>query len=113
MLAYLAEQGLPPEGLNVAMELGCPEAVVVAVESGFGISFVSRVAVQRSLQLGKIKTVAVEGTSLCRTLYMARNKACNCTRAQVRFRDFIQSEEGQRIVASLLAPPSESFALNP
>lgn len=45
-------------GLNVAMELGSPEAVKGAVEAGMGISVVSRATIQKELRLGTL--VAVE-----------------------------------------------------
>jgi LysR family transcriptional regulator, low CO2-responsive transcriptional regulator len=101
-LTHLTERGMNPEELNVVMELGCPEAVVVAVENGCGVSFVSRVAIQRSLELGRVKTVAVENLSICRQILMARNPNGASTRIQLRFRDFIESGEGQRVISSLL-----------
>jgi LysR family transcriptional regulator, low CO2-responsive transcriptional regulator len=101
-LSHLTEHGLDPEGLRVVLELGCPEAVVVAVENGCGVSFVSRVAIERSLALGRIKTVSVENFSICRQILMARNPNGTSTRIQLRFRDFIESGEGQKVISSLL-----------
>ncbi len=46
------------EGLNVAMELGSPEAVKGAVEAGMGISIVSEATIAKELRLGTL--VAVE-----------------------------------------------------
>jgi DNA-binding transcriptional LysR family regulator len=46
------------EGLNVAMELGSPEAVKGAVEAGMGISIVSEAIIAKELKLGTL--VAVE-----------------------------------------------------
>jgi len=46
------------EGLNVAMELGSPEAVKGAVEAGMGISIVSEATIAKELKLGTL--VAVE-----------------------------------------------------
>ena len=45
-------------GLNIAMELGSPEAVKGAVEAGMGISVVSRATIQKELRLGTL--VAIE-----------------------------------------------------
>jgi DNA-binding transcriptional LysR family regulator len=101
-LARLAERGIDPDELNVAMELGSPEAVVVAVENGYGVSFVSRVAIQRSLELGRVKTLQVENISLCRQILMARNPNGACTRIQLRFRAFMESWEGQQVITTIL-----------
>ncbi|WP_456447364.1 selenium metabolism-associated LysR family transcriptional regulator [Thiolapillus sp.] len=46
------------DGLNVAMELGSPEAVKGAVEAGMGISIVSEATIAKELKLGTL--VAVE-----------------------------------------------------
>lgn len=102
MLTSLAERGIDAEDLTVAMQLGGPEAVVVAVENGYGVSFVSRVAARCSLELGKIKTVQVEGLSICRQILMARNPRGASTRLQEHFREFIESGEGQQMISSVL-----------
>jgi len=80
------------------MELGSVEAVEAAVEAGHGVSFVSRIAVGRWLQLGKIKTVNVQGLTIRRQIFLVRNKQRTCTCAQLRFREFLESSEGKRII---------------
>lgn len=103
ILSYLSEYGVSDGDLRVAMELGSPEGVEAAVEAGHGVSFVSRVAVQRGLELGRIKAVEVEGLSVKRQIHLARNRQRTCTCAQLRFREFIESEEGRQLIAGLLA----------
>lgn len=98
----LAECGIPADGLRVAMELGSVEAVEAAVEAGLGVSIVSRVAARRGLELGRIKTVVVEGMNVRRQVFLARNKLRTCTCAQLKFREFIESPEGQQLIAGLL-----------
>jgi DNA-binding transcriptional LysR family regulator len=102
VLATLAEQGLLDDALRVAMELGSVEAVEAAVEAGHGISFVSRVAAQRGLELGRIKTIGVTGLQVQRQIFLARNKLRTCTCAQLKFREFIESSEGQQLIAGLI-----------
>lgn len=104
VLAHLAEFGVTGPDLHVAMELGSPEAVEAAVEAGHGVSFVSRVAVQRGLQLGRIKAVPVDGVQVQRQIYLARHRLRTCTCAQLRFREFVESDQGCRIVDELLMP---------
>jgi DNA-binding transcriptional LysR family regulator len=101
--AVLSEQGLPADDLRVAMELGSVEAVEAAVEAGHGVSFISRVVARRGLELGRIKIVDVEGMSVQREIYLARNRMRVCTCAQLKFREFIESSEGQQLIASTLS----------
>ena len=60
MLDYLDKVGLSRNELDLVMELGSPEAVKGAVEAGMGISLVSRVTVQKELQLGTLVAVALD-----------------------------------------------------
>lgn len=99
----LAEQGLAADDLRVAMELGSVEAVQAAVEAGHGVSFVSRIAAQRGLQIGAIKAVPVEGMNVRRQILLARNRARACTCAQLRFREFIAEPEAQALLTALVA----------
>jgi DNA-binding transcriptional LysR family regulator len=48
-----------------------------------GIAFISRLAAARDLALGRIVEVSVEGMSLTRNIYLARNRRHPFTRAQV------------------------------
>ncbi len=84
------------------MELGSVEAVEAAVEAGHGVSIVSRVAAQRGLELGRIKTVQIEGMKIEREIFLARNRMRTCTCAQLRFREFIASPEGQQVIANVI-----------
>ena len=102
ILATLVEHGLTEDDLRVAMELGSVVAVEAAVEAGHGVSIVSRVAAQRGLELGRIKTVQIEGMKIEREIFLARNRMRTCTCAQLRFREFIASPEGQQVIANVI-----------
>ncbi len=56
---YFNQAGLSFDDLNIVMELGSPESVKGAVASGMGVSILSRAAIQRDLQLGLLKEVAL------------------------------------------------------
>jgi DNA-binding transcriptional LysR family regulator len=60
IIDYLSEVGLSPDDLDLVMELGSPEAVKGAVEAGMGISMVSRVTVQKEVQLGTLIAIALD-----------------------------------------------------
>ncbi len=57
----LRRAGVRQRDLNVAMELGLQESAKSAVEAGYGVSFVSQLAVERELRLGTLATAEVTG----------------------------------------------------
>lgn len=68
--AALRSWGIDPASLHVAIELGTTEAVVGAVEAGLGVSFVSRLAVQPALALGRVCTVPLDAPPIRRRFYL-------------------------------------------
>lgn len=57
----LRRAGLRPRDLRVAMEMGLQESAKAAVEAGYGVAFLSRLAVGRELRLGTLATADVAG----------------------------------------------------
>ncbi len=57
---YISEAGLKATDLNIAMELGSPEAIKGAVEAGMGVSIVSEVTIHKELQLGTLVALELE-----------------------------------------------------
>jgi len=98
MLEGLEKHGISLDQINVVMELGNAEAIEMAVEEGIGIAFVSRLAAQRGLELGRIKEVEVEGLDLCRPLYMACHARRSGTAAQLKFWEFVHEPENQMLL---------------
>ncbi len=91
MMDSLHEEDILPDMLNVVMTLGNAEAIEMAVEEGIGVAFISRLAAARGLELGRIVEVEVQGMSLNRCIYLARNRRFPLTRAQIEFWDFVVS----------------------
>jgi len=60
MLESLVACGASPMDLNIAMELGSPEAVKGAVEAGMGISILSRATIEKELKLGTLVAINLE-----------------------------------------------------
>ncbi len=87
----LRQHDILPDMLNVAMTLGNAEAIEMAVEEGIGISFVSRLAAARGLEMGRIVEVSVDGMTLKRNIYLARNRRYPPTRAQSEFWGFVKA----------------------
>ena len=57
---YLRRCGVAPEDLNIVMELGSPEAIKGVVETGLGVSIMSRARVMKERKLGMLVAVPLE-----------------------------------------------------
>ncbi len=57
---YLKTCEVAPEDLNIVMELGSPEAVKGVVETGIGVSIMSRATIAKELKLGALVAVPLE-----------------------------------------------------
>ena len=77
--------------LKPSLILGTTEAVVSAVESQSGIAFVSNYAIQKSLALGMVKTVDVEGLTLKRDFYCIYRQERIVSRLLDEFISFIKA----------------------
>jgi len=56
----LADAGVDPNQLDVIMELGSPEAIKGAVESGVGISILSRASIEKELRLSTLVAIRLK-----------------------------------------------------
>ena len=68
----LRRAGVRPRDLKIAMELGLQESAKAAVEAGYGVSFLSQLAVERELRLGSLAVSTVAGIEPARLLDRAR-----------------------------------------
>lgn len=87
----LRNHDITPDMLNVVMELGNAEAIAMAVETGIGVAFVSRLVARRSAETGYIAIVEVEGMPLQHRIHIARNHRIPMRRAQSEFWEFMLS----------------------
>lgn len=85
----LSKFGVNIDKLNIVLELGSTEAVITAVEQGLGIAVLSRWAIQKSEELGRIKSIDVEGIDLRRNLYLVYSKQKIYSRAMQAFLDLL------------------------
>lgn len=90
----IADHGLDPEELNVAVELGTGEAVVSAVEGGLGVAILSRLVAQKALELGTVRELDVLGLPAKRPFYVIMPKGTP-TRAADAFREHLMSALGR------------------
>ena len=101
--AALRESGVRDRDLNVAMELGLQQSVKAAVLDGFGITVISRLAVERELADGSLVALALEGAGLERSFFAVRHAGRTPKRVTQTFVDFARAELGD-----MAAPASAS-----
>lgn len=67
----LRRQGVRLRDLDVRLELGLQESVRRAVEAGYGVTFISRTAVESDLAAGRLVEARVEGLDATREISLA------------------------------------------
>lgn len=77
----LRRQGVRLRDLDVRLELGLQESVRAAVEAGYGVTFISRTAVEAGLEAGTLAAAQVEGMGASREISLA--SATGRTRSRV------------------------------
>ena len=77
--------GLKLRNLDVRLELGLQESVRSAVQAGYGVSFISRAAVESELAAGSIAAARVAGLNVSREISLVRGTGRVATRAADEF----------------------------
>jgi DNA-binding transcriptional LysR family regulator len=89
MLEELAKFDITLDDINVFLELGNAEAIVRTVAAGYGVSFVSTLAMACPLERGNVITIPVRGLDLRRRIFMVRKSLDTPHRPQEVFWSFI------------------------
>ena len=89
----LRRQGIRLRDLDVRLELGLQESVRRAVEAGYGVTFISRTAVEAELAAGRLAEARVEGLEATREISLASASG----RARSRIADAFVSFAGERL----------------
>ena len=84
----LRRQGVRLRDLDVRLELGLQESVRRAVEAGFGVTFISRTAVEAELAAGRLAEARVEGLDASREISLASASGRARTRVADAFVEF-------------------------
>lgn len=71
---YLNQAGISIDELNVVMELGSTESIKATVESGLGVSIISKNAIIKEEQLQLLTAYQVQGLAFYRDFYIAFRK---------------------------------------
>src|SRR5436305_94178 len=77
--------GIRLRDLDVRLTLGLQESVKSAVQAGFGITFISRSAIEAELVSGALASARVEGLDPARQIYLVRATGRTASRAAEAF----------------------------
>jgi DNA-binding transcriptional LysR family regulator len=83
----LRAAGVRARDFDARLELGLQESVRTAVEAGFGVTFISRSAIEAALAAGTLSEARVEGLEPSREIFLARAAGRTLTRAAQAFLD--------------------------
>lgn len=86
----LRKRGVRLRDLDVRLELGLQESVRRAVEAGFGVTFISRTAVESELADGRLVEARVEGLDATREISLATAAGRLRTRVADSFVEFAE-----------------------
>jgi DNA-binding transcriptional LysR family regulator len=84
----LRTAGLRDRQLEVKLELGLQESVKSAVAAGYGVSFISRSAIEAELSTGALATARVEGFDPAREISLATPTGRTTPRTAAAFLEF-------------------------
>jgi DNA-binding transcriptional LysR family regulator len=84
----LRRAGLRLRGVEPKLELGLQESVKSAVAGGYGVSFISRTAIEGELAAERLAAAQVEGIEPARQIYIVRARGRSHTRAADAFLAF-------------------------
>jgi DNA-binding transcriptional LysR family regulator len=79
--------GVRARDFDARLELGLQESVRTAVEAGFGVTFISRSAIEAALAAGTLSEARIEGLEPSREIFLARAAGRTLTRAAQAFLD--------------------------
>jgi DNA-binding transcriptional LysR family regulator len=88
----LRRQGVKLRDLDVRLELGLQESVRRAVEAGYGVTFISRTAVESDLAAGRLAEARVEGLDATREISLASATGRARTRVADAFVAFARAQ---------------------
>jgi DNA-binding transcriptional LysR family regulator len=83
----LRRAGIRLRDFDVRLELGLQESVRSAVEAGFGVTFISRAAIEAALAAGTLAEARVEGLDPSREIFLVRASGRTLTRVAQAFID--------------------------
>lgn len=93
---FLQEHGIIPSELKIVMECNSSEGVREAVINKIGYAFISKIAVERDLKLGKIKQIKLKELDIERYFYLVTSKVKILTEPSAGFIELV-NKRAQKI----------------
>jgi DNA-binding transcriptional LysR family regulator len=90
----LREAGMRLRDFDVTLELGLQESVRAAVEAGYGVTFISRAAIESALAAGTLTEARVEGLEPSREIFLVRASGRTLSRSAQAFVDYARERLG-------------------
>ena len=90
----LRSMGVRLRDLSTSLELGLQESVRSAVQAGYGVTFISRTAVESDLAAGTLAEARLEGMNATREISLVRASGRAQTRAAEEFVAFVRERNG-------------------
>jgi len=87
---FLQTNSIDPKDIKISMNIDNPELIIQMVQSGMGVSFVSKWAVFRAVKGGSVKILPVKGKKLMRKFYTVSIENEPSTLTAKTFKDFIR-----------------------
>jgi DNA-binding transcriptional LysR family regulator len=84
----LRERGVKLRDLDVRLELGLQESARSAVLAGYGVTFISRAAIDADVESGVLAVARVDGLDPSREILLVRSTGRAETRVAQAFVDF-------------------------
>ncbi|MGD9695957.1 MAG: selenium metabolism-associated LysR family transcriptional regulator [Thermoleophilia bacterium] len=93
--AGLREAGMRDRDLQIVMELGMQQSVKAAVLDGFGITVISRLAVEREVADGSLVALTLDSPGFERHFFAVRHAGRTPKRVTEAFLEFVRRELGE------------------
>jgi DNA-binding transcriptional LysR family regulator len=96
--SYFQKGGLSAQSMNISSILGSNEAIKEAVESGIGVSILSRWAVRKELRYGTLKALKFKEFPMTRDFSLLFNRNSVSTYSVDTFLSFLKSFPYSRLL---------------
>ncbi len=88
---YFSSHGLKMKDVNLAITLGSTESIKEAVESGVGVSIVSKWVIRKEVKYGSLLIVNIKEGRMTRNFHLVMNKNAIISHAVTEFLSFLRS----------------------
>lgn len=96
---YLNKHGISAHDIKASMMLGSTEAIKAAVESGIGISIVSRWAARKEKKYGTLKVLSAKEEKMFRDFSLISNKNAIASHAVDEFLTYLKNYSFEKLIS--------------